>query len=119
MWTSLRYHGLDAFREAIAADLGHAQRLAENITRSEHLELLAPVPLSAVCFRYHKTSGEDADGFNKRLLQRITERGQIYLSNAQIRGQFALRACFTNHRTMPADVDRVVPEILEAARELR
>jgi glutamate/tyrosine decarboxylase-like PLP-dependent enzyme len=115
LWTSLRYHGLGAFRQSIQRDLDHAQRLALAIARAPQLELLAPVPLSAVCFR-HKSV--DADAFNKRLLQRLNERGNIYLSNASIRGQFALRACFTNHRTTDGDVDRVVPELLEAAKSL-
>ncbi len=52
LWLSLRYHGLAKFREAIRNDLAHAQLLAELITQQSELELLAPVPLSAVCFRY-------------------------------------------------------------------
>ena len=52
LWLSLRYHGLANFREAIRNDLAHAQLLAGLIAKQPELELLAPVPLSAVCFRY-------------------------------------------------------------------
>jgi glutamate/tyrosine decarboxylase-like PLP-dependent enzyme len=48
---SLQYHGRQAFREAIARDLRHARMLAEAIAAQPELELLAPVTLSAVCFR--------------------------------------------------------------------
>ena len=52
IWLSLRYHGLEKFREAVRNDLAHAQLLAGLIAKQHELELLAPAPLSAVCFRY-------------------------------------------------------------------
>jgi glutamate/tyrosine decarboxylase-like PLP-dependent enzyme len=118
LWLSLRYHGLTAFRSAIHADLQHARQLEEAIGATSDLELLAPVALSAVCFRHRATPGRDADALNAAILKRLIERGRVYLSNATLRGQFALRACFVNHRTVPADVDEIVPEVLAAAREV-
>jgi glutamate/tyrosine decarboxylase-like PLP-dependent enzyme len=119
IWLSLRYHGLDAFRAAIRADLEHARQLVDSIRSTPQLELLAPVELSAVCFRYRETSaGMDLEQLNAAILRRVIENGRIYLSNAAINGQFALRACFVNHRTQPADVAQIVPEVLEAAREI-
>jgi glutamate/tyrosine decarboxylase-like PLP-dependent enzyme len=55
---SLQYHGRAAFREAIARDLDHARLLTETVQQQPELELLAPVPLSAVCFR-HRTQRRD------------------------------------------------------------
>ena len=120
LWLSLRYHGLDAFRGAIEDDLEHAKQLASRIAAEGSLELLAPVELSAVCFR-HVGGGEGAasNALNAAILKRVIERGRVYLSNAKIRGQFALRACFVNHRTTAEDVALVVDEVLEAAREVR
>ncbi|UQA55448.1 pyridoxal phosphate-dependent decarboxylase family protein [Polyangium aurulentum] len=120
LWLSLRYHGLDAFRAAIEDDLEHAKRLAALVTAEESLELLAPVELSAVCFR-HVGAGEGAagDALNAAILKRVNERGRVYLSNAKIRGQFALRACFVNHRTTAGDVPVVVEEVIEAASQVR
>lgn len=122
LWLSLRYHGLAEFRESIRKDLAQAQRLAESITREPQLELLAPVALSAVCFRHRGASevpGEDLNRFNASLLKRVVERGRIYLSNATLHGKFCLRACIVNHRTTDADVDSVIPEVLAAAREVQ
>jgi aromatic-L-amino-acid/L-tryptophan decarboxylase len=120
LWLSLRYHGLEAFRSAIRADLQHAQQLAETIRSTPELELLAPVTLSAVCFRYRHDAGAGLglDALNAAILRRVIERGRVYVSNASIAGHFALRACFVNHRTSMADVAEVVPEILSAARDL-
>jgi aromatic-L-amino-acid decarboxylase len=121
LWLSLRYHGFTAFRESIAKDLAHAQRLAEAITKEPQLELLAPVELSAVCFRNRGKGGlaeEELNRFNRVLLKRLVERGRVYLSNASLQGKFCLRACIVNHRTKDADVDSVIPEVLAAAKDI-
>jgi glutamate/tyrosine decarboxylase-like PLP-dependent enzyme len=120
LWLSLRYHGMEKFRQAIREDLQNAQRLAELIKGQPELEVLAPVPLSAVCFRYvaKPDSGVEVNALNQAILQRIVRRGKVFLSNASIQGKFALRACFVNHRTTPDDVQQVVSEVIAAGREL-
>ena len=119
LWLSLRYHGMAAFRAAIRSDLRHARQLAHIIRSTAELELLAPVQLSAVCFRYRLLDGgPDLNRVNMAILRRIIQRGRVYLSNASIGGNVTLRACFVNHRTTDADVAEIVPEVLSAAREL-
>ena len=120
LWLSLRYHGLQAFRAAIQKDLDFAQRLAIEIAKQSDVELLAPVELSAVCFRYKGTASLSEDELNRRnaaILKRVIDRGRVYLSNATLRGKFCLRACIVNHRTTADDVDSVIPEVLAAVRE--
>ena len=120
LWLSLRYHGLAAFRDAIQKDLDCAQRLATSVAASPALELLAPVELSAVCFRHliaKDASEEERNRFNLALLKRIVARGRVYLSNAVLHGKFCLRACIVNHLTKESDIDAVVPEVLAAAQE--
>lgn len=121
LWLSLRYHGVSAFRRSIAKDLAQAVRLAKAIERESELELLAPVELSAVCFRYRGTGGrseEELNDLNLALLKRIVARGRVYLSNASLHGKFCLRACIVNHRTKDADIDNVISEVRAAARKL-
>lgn len=118
LWLSLRYHGLNAFRDAIQRDLTHARQLATRVREQRGLELLAPMELSAVCFRHvpREAAGEkELKRHNAAILQRVIQRGRVYLSNASIRGKFALRACFVNHRTTDADVDTIVDEVMTAA----
>ncbi len=121
LWLSLRYHGVETFRQAIANDLNHARRLVERIGNEAQLELLAPVELSAVCFRYRGRNGradEDLNRLNLAVLSRLLKRGKIYLSNATLHERFALRACIVNHRTTDSDIDAIVSEVLSVAREL-
>ena len=118
LWLSLRYHGLQAFRSSIREDLALARRLANSITENPRLQLMAPVELSAVCFRYISggvQTEEEQNQQNREILKRVVQRGRVYLSNATLRGKFCLRACIVNHRTTEADVDTVVPEVLAAA----
>jgi glutamate/tyrosine decarboxylase-like PLP-dependent enzyme len=118
LWLSLRYHGLGQFRQAIGNDLRHGQLLAELIEAEPSLELLAPVELSAVCFRWTGGSAATLDERNQQILQRVVRRGRVLLSNATLGGRFALRACIVNHRTTDQDVAAVIQEVLAAAREM-
>jgi aromatic-L-amino-acid/L-tryptophan decarboxylase len=122
LWFSLRYHGLEGFRAAIQCDLDHAQRLARTIDATSELERLAPVELSAVCFRHlvsADASEEERNRFNLALLKRIITRGKVYLSNAELKGTFCLRVCIVNHLTKDSDIDAVVGEVLAAGQEIR
>jgi aromatic-L-amino-acid/L-tryptophan decarboxylase len=121
LWLSLRYHGLQAFRDAIRLNLQQAQRLAAAVENNGELELAAPVELSAVCFRHllkNNATEEARNHFNLALLKKIVRRGKIYLSNAELGGKFCLRACIVNHLTTDEDIDAVVPEVSAAAAEL-
>lgn len=115
LWLSLRYHGIGQFRAAIGKDLGHAQLLARLVTAEPALELLAPVGLSTVCFRWNGALEAELDERNAAILREILRRGRVYLSNASVHGAFALRACIINHRTTDADIAAVVEEVVAAA----
>jgi glutamate/tyrosine decarboxylase-like PLP-dependent enzyme len=122
LWLSLRYHGLKAFRQQIDNDLECASHLATLIDANADLKLLAPVPLSAVCFRFipqsSALSNDELDALNLRILTTVQRRGRVFISNATIDGRFALRACVVNHRTTRADVEAVISEVLETGEEL-
>lgn len=117
LWLSLRYHGLNVFAESISEDLRLAQVLAHSVDADPRLERLAPVALSAVCFRYTAAAG-DLNELNRTILDRVVRRGRVYLSNALLNGKFALRACVVNHRATEEDVRSVVTEVLAAADEI-
>jgi len=120
LWFSLRYHGFAAIRKSIEKDLSHARRLADSIAKEPTLELLAPVELSAVCFRYvGKRDLPEAklNPLNLDILKRVVARGRVYLSNATLCSKFCLRACIVNHRTTDADIDAIPAEVLSAAEE--
>jgi aromatic-L-amino-acid/L-tryptophan decarboxylase len=133
IWLTLRYYGVERLAAAISDDNSLAQYLAERIEQSEDFELLAPVELSICCFRYvpiqlrAKLAESRAearvqierqlDALNQRAMLTVQRGGQAYVSNATIRGKFALRACITNFRTTREDIDETLEIIRKAASQ--
>ena len=48
---------------------------------------------------------EAVDELNRKLLDRLQQGGEAFVSNAMVQGRFALRACIVNFRTTLADVE--------------
>jgi aromatic-L-amino-acid decarboxylase len=117
LWLSLRYHGLAAFRAAIAENIEQANLLAKLIEAEPSMELLAPIELSAVCFRWTNGDTSMLNDRNEEILREVNQTGRVWLSNASIRGAVGLRACITNHRTTKQDVRTIVEEVLAAGEE--
>jgi aromatic-L-amino-acid/L-tryptophan decarboxylase len=109
VWCSLRVFGLNAFEAAVERMLDVAHYMAERIRAEDRLELLAPVPLSAVCFRVRNVD----EAANQRVLSDLVAEGAALLGPVRIRGQFGLRACITNYRTRNEDIDLVLDRVLE------
>jgi aromatic-L-amino-acid decarboxylase len=118
IWFLLKIHGARAIQEAIDSNIAVARRLSALVEQSDDFELVAPAPLSIVCFRYR--SGDDE--FNKKLMVEVQRGGDSYLSNATITrdgvSRFALRACIVNYRTQPADAERLLDDIRQVARRM-
>jgi len=121
LWLSLRYHGLESFRQSIRNDLDCASYFAQSVDAEPELERLAPAPLSAVCFRYvpkgRPLPEDQINELNQKILPKVVRRGRVFFSNATIHGRFALRICVVNHRASRADLDEVVSEVLAVGRE--
>jgi len=132
VWFAVKYYGARRLAEAISDDNALAQYLAEQIRVSEDFELLAPVELSICCFRYVPRSireerisasgaqqseiNKSLDELNTRVMLSVQRGGKAYLSNATVRGQFALRICIVNFRTTRADIDETLNIIRAAAQ---
>ena len=133
VWLMLRYYGAARVAAAIAHDCALAAHFAERVSASDDFELLAPVTLGVCCFRYapraareslgrgdeaaRAAENERLDALNERALLRVQRGGRAYLSNADLRGRFALRASIVNYRTTPEDVELTLDAVRDAARE--
>jgi aromatic-L-amino-acid/L-tryptophan decarboxylase len=132
LWLLLRYYGIPRLAASIAEDSALAAYMAGQIETAEDFELLAPVELSICCFRYLPAEVRraliDADGerrtqieaglnqLNERIVHTVQRGGRAYISNAVLRGRFALRACIINFRTTRRDIDLTLEVIREAAQ---
>lgn len=120
VWMSLKEHGLDRYARLVRQNIGQARYLAQLVREAPDLELLAPVPLNIVCFRYVAPGRDEAalDALNQELLIQLHEQGIAVPSNLTLGGRFALRVAITNHRSRREDFDLLVREARRIGAEL-
>ncbi|MDX1637360.1 MAG: pyridoxal-dependent decarboxylase [Balneolaceae bacterium] len=119
VWMTIKAYGTQKLKQMVRADIEKAAYLTRLVTGHKQLELLAPVPLSIVCFRYRPGDMPAAklDRVNDRLIAEIERDGRVFLTGTKINGQTALRACLINHLTKRRHLDRLVDIILELGRK--
>lgn len=110
VWVTLKTYGAQKIREAIKSDIDKAEYLVNIIRQDKQLEMMAPAPLSIVCFRYNpgNLKPKAINNLNDRMVEEIEKDGRIFLTGTKIKGHTALRVCFINHRTKKSDVDYLV-----------
>jgi aromatic-L-amino-acid/L-tryptophan decarboxylase len=104
-WFTLKTYGAERLGAMIWRTCELAQYLQRRIEASPALELLAPVELNIVCFRYR---GEDVDRLNAKIVADLHESGIVAPSTTILNGRLAIRAAIVNHRTEPRDIDALV-----------
>ena len=120
VWMSLKAHGADAWGRMVEQNVAQARHLRDRILAEPRLELLAPVPLNVVCFRYLAPGkeGKALDAVNEEILLRVQERGIAVPSSTVLGERFALRVAITNHRSRREDFDLFVDAVLKIGGEL-
>ena len=120
VWMTIKAFGATRLRKEIASDIDKATYLSELVDSDENLELMAPVPLSIVCFRYNPGGIEESslNSLNDQLIQEIESDGRVFLTGTKIRGKTALRVCFINPRTDKEDIQLLKKVVLEKGSKL-
>jgi aromatic-L-amino-acid decarboxylase len=114
-WFTLKVYGTEAIGAAIARTCELARYLEERIANESELELLAPVELNIVCFRYR---AEDSDRVNAEIVVELQELGVVAPSTTVIDGKLAIRAAIVNHRTSQVEIDKLISGTLSLGRRL-
>ncbi|HSZ73771.1 MAG TPA: pyridoxal-dependent decarboxylase, partial [Rhizomicrobium sp.] len=109
-WFTLKTYGTEQLGAVIERSCELARYLERRIVEDPRLELLAPVQLNIVCFRYCAT---DADRVNASIIVDVQESGVAAPSATTIDGHLAIRAALFNHRTQSEDVDALIDKVLE------
>jgi glutamate/tyrosine decarboxylase-like PLP-dependent enzyme len=120
VWMLLKAHGVARYARLVEQNVAQARYLAALVERAPALELLAPVSLNVVCFRYAPPglTAEARDGVNKEILMRLHERGIAAPSGTMVRGAFALRVAVVNHRSRREDFDLLAGAVEALGREV-
>ena len=120
-WATLRAYGRAGYRELVERHLDLAQRLARSVDEADDFELLAPVSLNIVCFRF-RLAGLDEDALNElngRLAEAVLSDGRVYVGSTRYDGKVAFRPAIVNWRTRQEDVDLIVEVVRELGSTLR
>src|SRR5262249_21336963 len=121
VWMTMQQFGVNGYKAAIEENIGLARYLADRVSESPDLALMAPPGLSVVCFRFEgvgKQSEDEIAALNRVLLELLQLGGDSFLTSTALRGRFALRACFVNYRSRRNDVDRMLEAVRTIGREL-
>jgi glutamate/tyrosine decarboxylase-like PLP-dependent enzyme len=108
-WFTLKTYGTEKLGAVIARTCALAAYLEARILAEPRLELLAPVQLNIVCFRYR---ARDANRVNGEIAIDIQESGIAAPSTTLLDGQLAIRAAIVNHRTDTCDLDALVAAVI-------
>lgn len=110
LWFVIRYFGKEGLVEIIREHLRLAHNLKTKIDEDSNFERLAPVPLSTICFRaIHPefSDNERLNKFNKKLMDRLNNTGEVFLSHTILNGKFTIRIVISGLRTEEKHVNEV------------
>ncbi len=133
-WFTLQVYGADRLGQVISQTCRLARYLEQRIALEPALELLAPVALNIVCFRYRIEAADAAaqddrqknaqknaqkdehdavqDDLTRDIVADLHESGIAVPSTTVIDGKLAIRAAIVNHRTGAHDIDRMLAAVL-------
>lgn len=119
-WMSIKEHGFEKLGRMVSKNVAQARYLESLVDVTPELELLAPVSLNVVCFRFRPDDGapEALDELNQEILMRVQESGLAVPSGRKPGGRFAIAACICNHRSVRADFELLVRETLRHGRAI-
>jgi aromatic-L-amino-acid/L-tryptophan decarboxylase len=109
-WFTLKTYGTERLGATITHTCALAAYLETRVLAESRLELLAPVQLNIVCFRYRAA---DANKVNGEIVADIQESGIAAPSTTMLGGELAIRAAIVNHRTDARDIDALISAVLD------
>ena len=130
VWMSVKEHGASRYGRMMERNIEQANYLGELISKDPSFELMAPIGLDIVCFRYQPQDLEEAgskakpsdetelDALNKEILFELQEQGIAAPSCTTLNGKYCLRVAIANHRSQLSDFDLLISEIKRLGKSL-
>ncbi len=120
VWFQLKEIGTAKLGSAIYRNCLQANWLGERVSSNPLLELLAPVTLNIVCYRYRHAalSLAEHNELNRHIVVELQCRGIAAPSTTTLHGIAAIRVCIANHRTRKTDLEVLLQATVQIAEEL-
>lgn len=118
VWMSLKEQGAERYGRMMARNVEQARYLGSLIKQESILQLMAPIGLDIVCFRYQPEGWSEAvlEAVNKEILAELQEQGIAAPSYTTLKGRYCLRVAIANHRSKQEDFDLLIREVLRLGK---
>ena len=115
LWMIIRYFGQEGLASRIRDHCRLAKLFSSWVEESPDWEMMAPVPLSLVCFRAcpevdipdEKSRNERWDALNEEIMHAVNSTGKAFLSHTRLNDKLTLRLSIGNIRTAERHVRQV------------
>lgn len=120
LWFVMRSFGVEGMQKVLRGHMNLAAWVQKQIEESQDFELLYPVTLNLVCFRYNpgQMDEEALNTLNETLMHQLNASGKLYLTHTKINGVFVLRMVIGNAYVTEQHVQGAWQQIAETARAL-
>jgi aromatic-L-amino-acid/L-tryptophan decarboxylase len=120
LWYVIRSYGTEGLRDKIRYHISIASRLSEMISKETDFEILAPVIISVVCFRYNPAGYNELqiNALNEKLNHQLNDTGKLYLSHTVLNGIYTLRMVTAQTNVTLEHVEKAWDLIKKTARSI-
>jgi aromatic-L-amino-acid decarboxylase len=119
LWFVIRSYGVEGLQKIVREHIRLAEMVRDWVEQDERFELMAPVPVSLVCFRLNDGRKEDQlNELNKIFLERLNQTGKLLLTQTSLRGKYVLRMSIAARLTEERHVREAWRLIQATAEEL-
>jgi len=120
IWMSVKEHGLKRFGRMIDRNIEQANYFADLVRNDPDMEIVAPVGLDIVCFRFNPGGIDEQylNALNKEILLQLHERAIAIPSYTTLNGRYCIRIAIANHRSKFEDFDLLAREVVKIGKEL-
>jgi aromatic-L-amino-acid/L-tryptophan decarboxylase len=125
VWVALQQVGRIGYSKMINEDIELSKLLFELAKKHPELEAVTQ-SLSITTLRYVPTdltnNKDDREAYlnslNEALLNELQQGGELFLSNAIVKGKYCLRGCIVNFRTSRKDIEEIMEIIVRQGRKI-
>jgi aromatic-L-amino-acid decarboxylase len=120
LWFVIRSFGVDGLREMLREHLRLADMIRKEVENDPAFELMAPVPLNTVCFRYNpgNTEEKELDRLNASLLEQLNRSGKVYFTHTKVNGHYTIRFMIGQTHTREKHVKKAWEQIRDYSKKL-
>jgi aromatic-L-amino-acid decarboxylase len=121
LWSVIRSFGTEGLQNRVRQHIQFASGLKEMILKEADFEILAPVVINMVCFRYIPAghTEEKLNTINEKLNHILNDSGKIYLSHTVLNGKYTLRMVTGQTNVTFEHVEKAWKLLKETARRIK